>query len=382
MARDYYGILGVDKNATDQEIKKAYRRLARKYHPDVNSSEEAAEKFREATEAHEVLTDPEKRRIVDMGGDPLDHGSRGAPGGAGGFGGFGGGFGDIFEAFFGDHAGGSRGPRSRVQPGNDALLRESITLEDAFSGVRKDIIVDTAVLCEHCGGTGSESRAKPVTCDQCGGTGEIREMQRSFLGNVMTTRPCPKCQGFGEVIPDPCSRCGGAGRVKKRRNLVCNIPAGIRDGMRIRMAGQGEVGHGGGPAGDLYVEVAIQPHPVFSRDGDDLHMTVRVPMVDAALGTDLDVDGLGGESITLTIDPGTQPAEHIRLPEAGMPHVRSGQRGDLIATVDVLVPRDLDQRSRDLLEKVREHRKDKVAVNSVDDGEESLFSRLRNKFRR
>lgn len=376
MARDYYGILGVDRSASDQEIKKAYRKLARKYHPDVNPSEEGAEKFREISVAHEVLTDPEKRRIVDMGGDPMEQAQGGMPGG--GFGG--GGLGDIFEAFFGGAGGGAtRGPRSRVQPGNDALLRTAITLEEAYSGAKKDITVDTAVVCDHCTGSGSESKAKPVTCDNCGGAGEVQEVQRSFLGNVLTTRPCPKCSGFGEIITDPCKKCGGDGRVKKRRDLVVSIPAGINDGMRIRMAGQGEVGHGGGPAGDLYVEIATRPHKVFVRDGDNLHLTVRVPMIDAALGTTFTVDNLAGEELTLEVEAGTQPGEEIRLSGAGMPRLRAEGNGDLIAHVDVTVPTELDAHTRELLEKIRDHRGEDTAVN--EEGESTgFFSRLRDRF--
>jgi molecular chaperone DnaJ len=377
VARDYYGILGVDKSATDAEIKKAYRKLARKYHPDVNPSEEAAEKFREASVAHEVLTDPEKRRVVDMGGDPMEQGNGGMPGGFGG-----GGFGDIFEAFFGGAAGGSRGPRSRVQPGNDALLRIAITLEEAFAGVKKDITVDTAVVCEHCEGTGSESKAKPVTCGQCHGQGEVQQVQRSFLGNIMTSQPCPTCDGFGEVIQDPCTRCSGGGRVKKRRDLVVNVPAGINNGMRIRMAGQGEVGHGGGPAGDLYVEVSTRPHPVFQRDGDNLHLAVSVPSVDAALGAEVTVEDLSGETLTIDIPAGTQPGEQIRLVGEGMPRLRTEGRGHLIAHVQVTVPTELDERTRELLEKIRDHRKEGTSVNREGEGDSGFFSRLKDKFRR
>lgn len=376
MARDYYGILGVEKSASDAEIKKAYRKLARKYHPDVNPSEEAAEKFREASVAHEVLTDPEKRRVVDMGGDPMEQ-AAGMPGG--GFGG--GGFGDIFEAFFGGGAGGSRGPRSRVQPGNDALLRTAITLEEAFKGVKKDITVDTAVVCDHCEGTGSESKGKPVTCDNCHGAGEIQQVQRSFLGNIMTTQACPKCQGFGEVIPDPCHRCGGDGRMKKRRDLVVTVPAGIANGMRIRMAGQGEVGHGGGPAGDLYVEIATRPHQVFQREGDSLHMTVSVPAIDAALGTSFTLEDLAGEGLTIDVPAGTQPAEQIRLGGEGMPRLRAEGRGDLIAHVDVVVPTEIDDKTRKLLEQIRDHRNESAHVNREDE-DGNFFSRLRGKFRR
>lgn len=378
MARDYYAILGVERDATDNEIKKAYRKLARKYHPDVNGSDEAAEKFSELSIAQEVLLDPDKRRIVDMGGDPMEQGGGGGYG-AGGFGG--GGLGDIFEAFFGG-GGASRGPRSRVQPGNDALLRTSLTLEEAFSGVKKPITIDTAVLCDLCEGTGSKTKAKPNVCGHCGGTGEIQQVQRSFLGNVMTSTPCPVCQGTGEVIPDPCDKCAGDGRVKAQRDLVVNVPAGISDGMRIRMAGQGEVGHGGGPAGDLYVEIHIRPHAVFQREGNDLHLKVHVPMVDAALGAEVNVESLDGETVAFTIPAGTQPAERIVVEGKGMPQLRNTGNGNMIAHVDVMVPTALDETSRSLLTQLREHRDEAAKVSQAEDGEESLFGRIRNKFRR
>ncbi|MDK8897595.1 molecular chaperone DnaJ [Corynebacterium sp. HMSC062E11] len=380
MARDYYGILGVEKSASDAEIKKAYRKLARKYHPDVNpGDEEAAEKFREASLAQEVLLDSQKRRVVDMGGDPMEE--RAAQGG--GFGGFGGGgLGDIFAEFFGGGAA-SRGPRSRVQPGDDALLRTTITLEEAYSGVKQQVKVDTAVVCDRCEGTGSESKSKPVTCDHCGGMGQVQEVQRSMLGNMMTTRDCPKCYGFGEVVTDPCGHCGGDGRVRKRRDITVNIPAGIGDGMRIRMASQGEVGHGGGPAGDLYVEVHTEPHPVFERNADDLHLTVRVPMVDAALGASCTVEQLDGEELTIDIAPGTQPGESITLQGKGMPRLRTDGFGNLHAHVDVVVPTDLDKKTREALEKVRDAGHGGTEVHHAgDDQGESLFSRFRDKFRR
>lgn len=376
MARDYYGILGVERNASDQEIKKAYRRLARKYHPDVNDTEEAAEKFREISLANEVLLDPEKRRIVDAGGDPME-----GPQGGGFGGGFpgGGGFGDIFEAFFGGAAG-TRGPRSRVQPGTDALLRTRITLEEAFAGVAKEITVDTAILCDHCEGTGSQSKSKPVMCANCHGSGEIQEVQRSFLGNVMTSRPCHVCQGTGEVIQDPCEKCHGDGRVKSRKHLTVSIPAGINDGMRIRMAGRGEVGPGGGPAGDLYVEINVDPHPIFTRNGDDLHVSVEVPMVDAALGSSLDITGLDGKPLTITIPAGSQPAEQVRIDNRGMPVLRGEHVGHLYAHLDVKIPTELDKRSREMLEKLRDHRDDTTKLYE-EGASESVFSRIRNRFR-
>ncbi|MBC3177794.1 molecular chaperone DnaJ [Corynebacterium lujinxingii] len=377
MARDYYGILGVDKDATEQEIKKAYRKLARKYHPDVNPSEEAAEKFAEIAAAQEVLLDPQKRSIVDRGGDPME-----ARGGMGGAAGFGGGLGDIFEAFFGGGGGGARQPRSRVQPGNDALLRTSITLAQAYSGIKQDISVDTAVLCDKCHGSGSKSESKPVTCDVCQGQGAVQEMQQSFLGNVMTTRECPKCHGYGEVITDPCTQCAGDGRVRATRDLVVNIPAGINSGMRIRMADQGEVGHGGGPAGDLYVEVHVEPHPVFVRENNDLHVRLTVPMYDAALGTELSVENLDGAQTAIKVPGGTQPGDRVVLSGEGMPRLRQEGAGDMIAHVEVTVPTALTNDERATLEDLRDGHPDNPAVQSEGESHDGFFSRMRDRFRR
>ena len=379
MARDYYGILGVDKDATEQEIKRAYRKLARKYHPDVNPSEEAAEKFAEIAAAQEVLLDPQKRSIVDRGGDPMEAG-----GGMGGAGFGGGGLGDIFEAFFGGGGGGgARQPRSRVQPGNDALLRTSITLAEAFTGVKQDVTVDTAVLCDKCHGSGSKSGAKPVTCDVCQGHGAVQEMQQSFLGNVMTTRECHKCHGFGEVITDPCAQCAGDGRVRATRDLVVNIPAGINNGMRIRMADQGEVGHGGGPAGDLYVEVHVEPHPVFVRDNNDLHLRLTVPMYDAALGTELTVENLTGDETRIEVPAGTQPDDRVVLSGEGMPRLRAEGAGDMIAHIEVTVPTALSNEERAALEDLRAGHPEDPKVHS-EGGEhgDGFFSRMRDRFRR
>ncbi|WP_342318215.1 molecular chaperone DnaJ [Corynebacterium mayonis] len=378
MARDYYGILGVDREATEQEIKKAYRKLARTYHPDVNPSEEAAERFAEISLAQEVLLDPSKRRIVDRGGDPMEQGGMGGAG-AQGFGGFA----DIFESFFGGAAGGGRGPRSRVQPGNDALLRTAITLEEAFAGAKKEVTVDTAVLCDKCQGTGSESKSKPITCDYCEGSGAVQEVQQSFLGNVMTTRDCPKCHGFGEIIQDPCRQCAGDGRVRSERDLTVNIPPGIASGMRIRMAGQGEVGHGGGPAGDLYVEVQTLPHKVFVREGDDLHLRLSVPMYDAALGTSVVVDNLAGETTSVDVPAGTQPNERIVLSGEGMPRLRAEGAGNMVAHVEVVVPTELSRGDREALEKLREGHADSPGVATEHTGrDEGFFTRVRDRFRR
>ncbi|MGH3433200.1 MAG: molecular chaperone DnaJ, partial [Thermocrispum sp.] len=355
--RDYYGILGIAKNASDQEIKRAYRKMARELHPDVNQSEDAQHRFAEVTTAYEVLSDPQKRKIVDLGGDPMDNGAgRAGPGGRDPFAGFGG-LGDIMDAFFGGAGGaGGRGPRSRVQPGSDALIRIGLSLEECATGVTKDITVDTAVLCDLCRGAGSESGSQTITCDTCDGRGEIQTVQRSFLGQVMTARPCPVCQGYGEIITNPCGKCGGDGRVRSRRTVSAKIPGGVGDGMRIRLSGQGEVGAGGGPAGDLYVEVDEAPHEVFLRQGNDLHCHVRIPMTTAALGATVPLETLIDGEHDLRLEPGTQPETELVMPGKGMPKLRSSGRaegrGDLHVHIDVLVPTKLDDEQRTLLQEL------------------------------
>ena len=377
MARDYYGLLGVSRGASDSEIKRAYRKLARELHPDVNPDDGAQAKFKEISAAYEVLSDPEKRRIVDLGGDPLESAAS-----ANGFSGFGG-LGDVFEAFFGGGSA-SRGPVGRVRPGSDSLLRMRLDLTDCATGVTKQVTVDTAILCDLCQGKGTHGTSTPVTCNICGGRGEIQTVQRSLLGQVMTSRPCPTCRGVGEVIPDPCHRCGGDGRIRARREISVKIPAGVGDGMRVRLAAQGEVGPGGGPAGDLYVEVHEQPHDIFVRDGDDLHCTVSVPMVDAALGTTVTVDAILDGLTEITIPPGTQPGSVTTLRGHGMPHLRSGVRGDLHAHIEVMVPTRLDARSSELLRELKNCNDAEAEVRSTHTAAThsggGLFSRLRETF--
>jgi len=385
VARDYYGILGVAKNASDQEIKRAYRKLARELHPDVNPSDDAQHKFAEVTTAYEVLSDPQKRKIVDLGGDPMDNGARG--GGGDPFAGFGG-LGDIMDAFFGaaGGAGGGRGrgPRSRVQPGSDALIRLGLTLEECATGVDKEIAVDTAIVCDLCRGAGTSEGTSVKTCDTCGGAGEVQSVQRSFLGQVVTARPCPVCRGFGEVIPDPCRQCGGDGRIRARRNVTAKIPPGVGDGMRIRLSGQGEVGPGGGPAGDLYVEIDETPHEVFVRQGHDLHCNFRIPMTTAALGATVPISTLVDGDYELDVEPGTQPNAELVLTGKGMPRLRSSGRvdgrGDLHVHIDVVVPTKLDEAQRELLVELAQQRGEEVptlASNGSKHG--GLFGKLRAK---
>lgn len=381
MALDYYGLLGVDRDATNRDIKSAYRKLARELHPDVNPSEEAAEKFKQVTTAYEVLSDPEKRRIVDMGGDPL-----GQPTG-GGFGGFGGGsMGDIFDAVFnmagmGGMRGGGAERRSRVQPGNDTLTRLQLTLEECFRGGLHDVEVTTYVLCPDCQGTGSESGLQPETCPHCGGTGQIQDVQQSFLGQIVTTHACPHCGGTGQIITDPCRTCEGDGRVRRNRTVTVKVPAGVGSGTRIRLVSQGDVGPGGGPAGDLYVEVQQKPHSVFTREGDDLHCNVSVSMVDAALGCEVDLNMPDGEICTVRIPAGTQPGTVRREHGKGMPNVRSGRRGNLVVLVNVTIPKELDEEETAALQRLRNLQKDGARVLS-DDDDDNLFSRLKQAFQR
>jgi molecular chaperone DnaJ len=376
LVRDYYGILGVRRDATSEEIKRAYRKLARELHPDVNADPEAQQRFREVTAAYEVLSDPQKRKIVDYGGDPLASGGVGS-GMGDPFAGFG--LGDIMDAFFGtSHS--TRGPRSRVQPGADALIRLDLTLEECAAGTQRELTVDTAVLCDRCAGSGCPPGVSPRVCDMCGGRGDIQTVQRSLLGQVVSTRTCPTCRGLGEVIVEPCQQCGGEGRVRARRTVSVKIPPGVADGIRIRLAGQGEVGLGGGPAGDLYVEVDELPHETFTRDGADLHCVVKVPMTMAALGATLPLSTLDGTE-ELRLEPGTQAGTVLRLPGGGVPRLRSSGRtegrGDLYVHVDVLTPTRLDARQAELLRQLADLRGEE-RLELATNGRAGLFSRLRD----
>jgi len=323
-----------------------------------------------------VLSDPEKRRIVDLGGDPLSQGGAGTAGNP--FAGLGG-FGDVFEAFFGGSGmGGGRGRRSRVRAGADALLQLSLTLPEAAFGVRRELQVETAVVCSTCTGSGCAPGTHPRTCVTCGGSGEIQSVQRSFLGQVLTTRACSACAGTGEQIPTPCPTCASEGRVRARRTITVDVPAGIEDGMRIRLSGQGEVGPGGGPAGDLYVEVSEQPHEVFVREGSDLHCTVAVPMTAAALGTDLVLNTLDGEE-KLELRPGTQGGAELTLRGRGVPRLRSSARGDLHVHVEVRTPTRLDEEQERLLRELAALRDEDVTAITKSSG---LFGKVRDAFGR
>lgn len=385
MAQDYYELLGVSRSATPDEVKKAYRRLARQLHPDVNDAPDAADRFKEVTTAYEVLSDPQKKSVYDRGGNPL-----GGGGGAGGFAGGGFSFDDIMDAFFGGGGGSARGPRSRVQRGQDALLRLQVDLAEAAFGVTHDIKVDTAVVCTRCDGSGAEDDSEPVTCGTCHGHGEVQHVQRTPLGSVRTARPCPTCHGFGSVIPDPCDECNGDGRVRSRRSLTVSIPAGVDQGTRIQLAGEGEVGPGGGPPGDLYIEVEVARHPVFTRKGDQLRCQVTLPMTAAALGTHVDLPTLeadladreGPDTVGLEVPSGTQSGETLTLRGQGVPRLRGPGRGDLVVEMVVETPDRLDDEQRALLKQLAELRgEDRPEAQMGATHRHGMFGRIKDAFR-
>jgi molecular chaperone DnaJ len=372
---DYYAVLGVRRDATSEEIKKAYRRLARELHPDVNPDPGTQERFKEITAAYEVLTDPQKRELFDLGGDPMASG-----GGAGG--GFGAGFTftDIMDAFFG--AGGARGPRSRTRRGQDALVRLEVELAEAAFGADKELMVDTAVVCGTCHGAATSPGVELIRCDMCHGKGEISHVQRSFLGQVMTSRPCPQCGGFGTVNPRPCPECSGEGRVRTRRTLTIRIPPGVDSGTRIQLQGRCEVGPMGGPAADLYVEVEVLPHKVYSRRGDDLHCTVELPMTAAALGTTVGLELLDGEPGRVEVSAGSQHGSVITLHGQGTPRLRGSGRGDLLVHLEVLTPTRLDSRKEELLRELAALRGEERPSGPVGAATRpTVFSKLRDAFR-
>ncbi|MBA3552048.1 MAG: molecular chaperone DnaJ [Actinobacteria bacterium] len=358
---DLYSVLGVPRGASDEDIRRAYRKLARELHPDVNDDPEAERRFKQVTAAYQTLSDPARRRQYDMfggqaGPDLFPFGDMG----------------DIFDVFFG---GGLGGRRTRTRPtrtrrGEDLFIRVELTFEEAAFGVRKEIRADTLEECTRCSGSGCEPGTHLSRCGRCGGTGEIQDVSRSVFGTVMTARPCTRCQGTGEEIAAPCSRCGGEGRTPAERTIPVDIPAGVTDGMELRVSGEGREGRRGGGTGDLYVSVRVAPHPVFERRGQDLVCALPVPMTQAALGAEVQIPTLEGEE-AVRIEPGVESGTVIKLRGKGVPHLGRRARGDLFVTVVVETPRPESKEERALLERLAELRGERQQDNG------GLIGRLR-----
>ena len=356
--RDYYELLGVEKTATAQEIKKAYRKLAMKYHPDRNPGDkEAEEKFKEINEAYEVLSDEEKRKRYDQFG-PDGVNGQGGFGGQGGFSGFGqgdfggfGGFEDIFGDIFGGGFGGFGGSGSRRRGpvrGADIRQRVRVTFEEAAKGVKKEIKVTRNEECSECNGTGAKPGTSKKTCPNCNGTGTVRSVQRTPFGNIASTKTCPNCNGIGEIIDTPCSKCKGTGSVRKTKTIEVDIPAGIDDGQMIKLSGQGEFGEPGAPKGDLYIIVEVTPHEIFKRDGYDIYIDMPITFVQAALGDEIEVPTLDGK-VKYTIPEGTQTGTVFRLRDRGIKRIRGNSKGDQYVKVNIEVPKKLSEKQKELL---------------------------------
>ncbi len=344
--RDYYEILGVARGASDDEVKRAFRKLAQQWHPDVNTSPEAHDRFKEINEAYQVLSDPQRRQSYDMFG-------RAGVGGTGaeGYGPFGGfqGFGDIFDAFFGG-TGQAGTRRGRPPAGSDLRYDLKLTFEEAVWGTEKEISFSAHVTCDTCGGSGGEPGTVPITCPQCAGTGEIRQVRATMLGQMVNVTMCGRCRGQGRIVETPCHACRGDGRMERKRTLRVSIPAGIDDGHQIRLSGEGEAGQRGGTPGNLYVVAHVDAHPVLKRQDTELFFELPVSISQAALGARVRVPTPDGDEL-VDVKPGTQPGAEIRLRGRGVPHLRRlGMRGDLHILVDVRVPSDLSARQRELLE--------------------------------
>ncbi len=345
--RDYYEILGIERSASTDDIRKAYRRLAKQYHPDMNSDnkDEAAEKFKEVSEAYSVLSDDQKKRQYDtFGHAAFENG--GAGGGFGGFGDFMGGFGDIFDSFFG----GGASSRNRTGPvrGADLRMELRITFEEAAFGVAREISLNKDMSCETCGGTGAKPGTSPKTCGTCGGTGQLRQQRNTSFGSFVNVVDCPDCGGRGSIIKDPCPDCGGRGIRKQQKKIKLNIPAGIDNGQVLTMRGEGAAGQRGGMPGDLQIYISVQPHKFFTREGYDLYIDMPVSFVDAALGTELLIPTLDGKA-KYKMGEGTQTGTVFRLKDKGVQHLNSSRKGSLYVRVHVETPQKLNEKQKELL---------------------------------
>jgi len=342
MSKDYYKILGVPRDAADDEIKKSYRKLAKKYHPDVCSEDDASHKFKEISEAYQVLGDPQKRRDYDMFGS-VDAGP--------GFGDFGV-FDDLFGMFFNDFSGTAHS-RSVAERGADLGLNIEVEFKEAVFGTEKSLKVDKPIECSACKGAGAKAGTSASTCPDCGGSGQKRTTQRTLLGNFIRSYPCERCRGVGRIITSPCSECNGQGRKPGSETVSIEIPAGIVGGMRLRLNGKGQAGLRGGPAGDLYVTVLVKPHELFQRDGDDIYCKIPLTFSQATLGAEIEIPTLNG-SHELEIPSGTQTETVFRLRNMGVPHLGGRGRGDQVVQVTVEVPKKLTKRQKELLKELAE----------------------------
>ena len=353
--RDFYDVLGVSKGASADEIKKAYRRKAKELHPDRNSDNPNAEsQFKEVNEAYDVLKDAERKAAYDRFGHAAFEGGMGGGGGgrpgAGGQGDFASAFSDVFDDLFGDFMGQRRGGGQRATRGSDLRYNLRVSLEDAYNGMQRTITVPTAVTCGVCDGSGAEGGAEPSVCPTCSGMGKVRAQQGFFT----VERTCPTCSGAGQIVKNPCNACGGAGRVQKDRALSVNIPKGVETGTRIRLGGEGEAGLRGGPAGDLYIFIEVEDHPIFQREAENLFCRVPVSMTSAALGGDIEVPTIDGGRSRVKIPPGSQSGKQMRLRGKGMPGLRSASAGDMFIELAVETPVNLTSRQKELLREFEE----------------------------
>ena len=351
--RDYYEVLGVSKTASADEIKKAYRSLAKKYHPDMNPGDKEAEiKFKEANEAYEVLSDEDKRAKYDQYGHAAFDPSMGGGSGFGGFGGFGGAdfdFGDIFSSFFGGSGGSSRSSRNMPIEGDDVLARITIDFNEAVFGCKKEISFSRVEGCPECGATGAEKGTKPETCATCHGSGRVTVQQQTMLGYMQTQRPCSACRGTGKIIKTPCKNCNGKAYVKVNKKLEVSIPAGIDSHQRIVLRGQGSAGRNGGSAGDLVIEVRVKEHKIFTRQGNNVYCDIPISFTEAALGAEIDIPTLDGKTEKYNVPEGTQTGTRFTLRGKGIPDINTKRKGDIIITVTVETPKNLNSEQKKLL---------------------------------
>ncbi len=370
--RDYYDVLGVDKNASKSEIKKAYRNLAKKYHPDVSDEDNAQEKFKEISEAYDVLSDEDKRARYDKYGHAGIDQDQAGFNGQGGFGDFGS-FDDIFDMFFGG-GGSGRSRRSRAQKGSDLRYDLSIDFEEAAFGTEKTITIPKTETCSTCNGSGAESESDLETCAKCKGSGEIRFKQNTPFGQMVKSTTCDRCNGTGKFINNPCSECSGKGKVRRRKQVTVDVPAGVETGSRLRMAGEGQAGENGGPAGDLYIIINVKDHELFERQRNNVICEFPISFIQAALGDEVKVPTLDGK-VKFKIPEGTQPGETFRLKNKGIPYLKRRGRGDQLIKVKVVIPEKLDNEQKELLQKLA-----KMSGEEINPEQKNFFDKIKNIF--